>query len=281
MKSLKKPIPYCNWFITQKIFTQSFNAMINKPGIYVFVSVGITIMLLMLHNTIENINSGYVLILSEPFIVPLLLFSIFGSFFVSLMAGLSIAKDREEGLLESLFYGPINTLDYVIGKSLSFSVIFIVMVIIYSIVCLILATLANFVITKYFIAIICLSIAVTTSIVGLVILIATFMRSIRGTIFFALGVILLLSTLQFGEDILLNIVSSSAFLSLITIRDIFVRINHGLAWISPVAYFFSGYDAIFRNNHLLFFVYFFGSLAYGFVTNNIAAAHMQRKGILG
>ncbi len=108
-----------NWHISRLVAWYTFRDISRSFGTYVLLSLGWIGVYLSIGNTLKVIQQGYATVIREPLSLIVLGMLIVSSLFFSIIAGISVVRDREQGVVELLFYGPISHSEYVIGKFLA------------------------------------------------------------------------------------------------------------------------------------------------------------------
>ena len=101
-------------------------------GIYVAIALGLIVASFMIYTYVTGIMEYGMAVMPssktetryyselpqspEPMLVPLQWTVYIGAIYITLSASLSISRERDQGTLEVLFYGPVDSLSFVIAK---------------------------------------------------------------------------------------------------------------------------------------------------------------------
>jgi ABC-type transport system involved in multi-copper enzyme maturation permease subunit len=269
-----------NWKVVSLISNQTLRSLAFSPGAYAVLSLGLIITALMTRNTLGEINKGYLSVISEPFLSPVLVMCLLGGLFIGLVAGLSVAREWEMGTLETIFYGPVSHVDYLVGKFIAHLIGYTVLLVTFLIACVILGWSTNLIVSSYLISIAGLSITTAMGLVGLGLLLAAIMRTMRGTLLLFLGIILVIISLDVGQIILTSIVTSRNFVGLIILRDTVALINRVTTWFSPFSYLLKGSDAVLRQNNSEWLAYIGGGIVYSGITLSLSILLLRKRGVI-
>ncbi len=274
----RPPVP--DWHIVRLINMQALRGLIRSPSIYITLTLGLVGTLIALRNSLSIVNSNFLTVLFEPFIAPLLGMALLGSLFIALVASLSVAHERELGLLETLFYGPVRAREYLLGKHLAHLTAYVGMLAAFLMACLLLSWLTHFALSPLLLPIGGLAVADTFALIGLGILMATLTRTIRGTLFLFLSFVLGVLGIHAAQVILTGIVSSQSFTSLAVLRDTITALDRVVNWLSPAAYLLQGTDAAVRGSWWEVGWYVVAALFYGSSCQVLAVLRLQHTGVL-
>jgi len=249
-------------------------------GPYVLLTLAVAVTLLALRNTLQVISAGYLTVLFEPFVTPVVAVSVLVGLYLALVTGLGVARERELGTLETLFYGPITPRAYLLGKLLGAGLLYVVVIGLYLASCAALAMTARLVFSPSLFAVAALGLPATLALVCLSLVCAATTRTVRGTLLLFLGVAVVLGALQGGQTLLVSIVSDSRFLDLVALRDTMSLLSGALRWVSPFAYTMDGTQAVLRADITAWALDVALACAYTLVGLHIAAGVLGQKGVL-
>jgi ABC-type transport system involved in multi-copper enzyme maturation permease subunit len=95
---------------------REFKMTMGSASTYTVLGLALGLAGWMLSNDVALVRSNGLLVHVAPFRGPLLGALLVLSFFLAVSAVLSVARDRDRGTLEVLFYGPIDEMTYLAGK---------------------------------------------------------------------------------------------------------------------------------------------------------------------
>jgi ABC-type transport system involved in multi-copper enzyme maturation permease subunit len=176
---------------------------------------------------------------------------VLASTYLALSAAMSIAREREQGTLEVLFYGPIDDAAYVLGK-FSTPLLACVAVIVLDVVwAWLFAYLSNFLFSFDLVPVAWLALCSSATLIAFSLLVSAATRSARAamvTLLLAIGVV---GAIQMGYDLLAvfapppepNRVNPWLFM-----REVLDGLNRLTSWVSPYAYLNDGIESLVAND---------------------------------
>ena len=101
---------------TRRIAKQQARDSLLGWGIYITAAVSVAIAALLIFNSFRFVGESSLNILGQPFLLPLQTALSLAMLFVAIEATLAIARPREQGSLQILFFAPIDESILVGGK---------------------------------------------------------------------------------------------------------------------------------------------------------------------
>ena len=237
-----------SWNIINLIRIQTCDGLMISPSPYVILFLGLALTQVLLANSLKTVNDGYLSVLNEPFLLPLNSFCLLSGLSIALLATISISKEREQGLVETLYYGPVNPEHYLFGKLLAHLFAYGALISAYIVAALLFSKLTNLSFSPRLLLIAVFSIFTATAFISLGLFISAVVKKIRNAVLIFLGVILIFLALQLGEVLLTSIVVNNEIMGLVFLRDTLAGLNKVLDWLSPPFYLLSGSNAMMRQN---------------------------------
>lgn len=222
------------WRTIVRIATQQPRDSLFGWAIYLTAAVAVGIAGLLIFNSVRFVDESKLNILNQPFLLPLQATLTLAILFVAIDATLSIARPREQGALQVLFFAPIDEPILIGGNFLAGLLIYVLFVLLTVPILLILAWATNFVIPTQL-----LWAAISTVfVVGLTVAFSLFVSaaapSARAAVLILVAGILVLLGLQSGYSALLSIPPTSRFFdALLFIRTVLANLQTVLTWVSP------------------------------------------------
>jgi ABC-type transport system involved in multi-copper enzyme maturation permease subunit len=244
------------------------------------LALGLGAALLIVRNTLKVVSDGYLTVLSEPFVTPLVGVSLVGGLFLALLSALSVARERELGTLETLFYGPVSSREYVLAKQCGYLAGYVAMIAAFLLGLAMLALVTHLELSILVLPTTGISIALAASLIGLGLLDGALMRSSRDALLVFVGAVFLIAGLQLGQAILTSVVTSQSLIGLVPLRDALTVLNDSVGWMSPASYFVKGIEAAIQGNWLGWIVFTVAAALYGCLAGWLAAVALMRKGVL-
>ena len=98
-------------------------------GIYIVAFLSFIASSFILKNYLDSIQTDNILISADPLNYPLFVSVIIISFYLAILSAISISREKDQGTLEVLFYGPVSSFTYILGKYIKDILTYLVMVV--------------------------------------------------------------------------------------------------------------------------------------------------------
>lgn len=168
-------------------------------SLYIFTTVTVLASSLIILSYHGSIKEDGLLVTGSPLNFPFYLGVVVTGIYLSAAALISVARERESGTMEVLFYGPVDSVSYVAGKFLENLLSFVVIAVGFLTIFLILGTASNFGYFSHLVPRILLAFSYSASLVAIGIVIAITMNSVRTAILALAGLLLGLTAVQGGK----------------------------------------------------------------------------------
>ena len=269
------------WYTIRKIAEQQLRDTLFGWGVYMTTAVSVAIAALQIFNSVRFVGESSLNILAQPFLLPLQVALSLSMLFVAIEATLSIARPREQGSLQVLFFAPVDEPIWIGGNFLAGLLIYIFFVLLTLPILLLLAWVTNFVVPMQLIwaTIPTLFVIGVTTAFGL--FVSAAVPSARSAVLILVAFILILLGLQSAYTALLSIPPTSRFYdALLFIRTILVNLQTVLSWLSPFHMLDNVLTASLNND----WQGLIRQLGIAFITTAVwlltAVRMLQRKGVL-
>jgi ABC-type transport system involved in multi-copper enzyme maturation permease subunit len=261
------------------IARRDIKSTVNGLGIYVAASLAFLVAMLFVRSNLKGVTENGLMVMVNPLNYPLFIAVIIGATYLALTSTISVAKERDQGTLEVLFYGPVDSTTYIMAKFVEQLITFLGLIVVYIAVFFIISKMTNFGMDGSFLAMAGLSVLLAASIVAFGLLLSTISRSARTSV-----IVLLLLLLAFlAVDIVANILNSMSAkdmsVTLIYARVAVDMINRGLKWISPFAYLNRGIAAVGLRSAGRILSSIGASLLYTAILLALAIQFLDRRGV--
>lgn len=282
--NISRPMKRSNalrWQNIRRIATQQPRETIFSWGIYVTTAVSAGIAALLIFNAIRFVSESSLNIITQPFLLPLQTTLTLAILFVTTEATLSIARPREQGSLQILFFAPIDEATLIGGNFLAGLFVYILFVLLTLPVLLLLAWATHFVVPSQLLWAIIPTLFVVAVATAFGLFVSAAAPSARAAVLLLVAGILILLGLQSIYTALLNIPPTSRFYdALLFIRTLLLNLQTLLVWLSP----FHMLDVILTaaiNDDWLTLLKQLGIALVGTAVWLFAAVHiLQRRGVL-
>ena len=239
------------WLVCHK----DLRGLLLSPGTYFVVLLAGLAAHLFLNTLAQSIADSGLAVLSGTFNLPIYSVLFVTGLFLALASVTSISREREQGTLEVLFYGPIDAVAYIGGKLVSFGLAYLALLAIYLLCYALFAGVTGFAFAVPTWAVVGLSVPVVMHVVALGTFVSTATRRVRASLAWFLLILLVLLALQFSPDLLEMAPASNRFYPPLRLaRIVLERINLAFTWVSPFALLIKGTEAV-RRADVLQYVY--------------------------
>jgi ABC-type transport system involved in multi-copper enzyme maturation permease subunit len=268
------------WHATYLIHQRDRRAMIFGRGMYIVLSLSLLVAVFLLRNNLTFINENGLLVVSGAFNAPLFVVIILSSIYLALSSVTTIAREREHGTMEALFYGPIDSISYVLGKYLAQISTYVVMIVIYTLSFMLYAGLTNFTFSFSLSWIIVLSVLIASNFIAVGIFFSTLSSKVRTALLFFLSVVLVFLVIEVAHDFLSTIPLQTEYYNPLSFsQSVLAFLNQIVNWLSPLAYLNEGMEAVRRSSATAYLLIFSISTVYTLVFLGLSVVTLERKGV--
>ncbi len=250
-------------------------------GIYVVAFLSFIASSFILKNYLDSIQADDILISADPLNYPLFISVIIISFYLAILSAISISREKDQGTLEVLFYGPVSSLTYILGKYIKDILTYLVMVVFFLVYFWGVSLLTNLGFSYGLLKTILISIFSVSCIVSFGLFISSLTGKMRNSIIWLVGILALFLAVQVGQTILLGMLEENMSPVLTYLGDTLSVVSQGINWISPFSYLTRGIDSVYLDNTLLYGLNILYSLAYSAILLLLSIFILKRKGVKG
>lgn len=226
-------------------------------------------------NVVENGLESLPNPISWPFFLTVFL----ASTYLGLCSAIAISREREQGTLEVLFYGPVDSLSYVLGKYtqqiLTYGVVLAFSIINFFLI----SQFTNLGFSGQFFGLLVLSIFLASSMVAFGIFLSSVAkRTIAGVVLF-ISLVLFFVLFWGAHGFIMSLPGQNLSTLLVYTRLILDNLNMVVQWISPLAYFLRGMTAVGVGSVSQYLISIVSSLVYTAVLLGLAVNMFERRGV--
>jgi ABC-type transport system involved in multi-copper enzyme maturation permease subunit len=174
---------------------------------------------------------------SEIFRAPLAASLLVLALFLAVSAAVSVARDRESGTLEVLFYAPVDELSYVLGKMGGLLIAYLAALPVLLACLFLLALVTGFPMTPGVLAGLPLSLIPAAEIVSFGVLLSIGTDGVRSALLLLIGIVVLLFSVSISYRLVLLLPIADPSSPILPLRDGLAALNAFVRWVSPFAYF--------------------------------------------
>lgn len=227
---------------------RSSQSAFRQPGIYVVTAIALLIGAVLLHGALNFTERNAVSVFVQPFFAPVLAATTLISLYLALQAAFSMARERDLGTLEVLFYGPVNAAAFILGKFLAQVWVYIGMMLMVLVWTNLLTWLLNFAFSVPLVILLATSILSAAAVIAFGLLVAAFGGRTRSTLIYFVLVVALLVGAQIADVIASDVIPTPENATqndpLLVVRGALAAINDVLQWVSPYAQLQSAMNAL-------------------------------------
>jgi ABC-type transport system involved in multi-copper enzyme maturation permease subunit len=221
-------------------------------GPYIALTLGLAVAVVILRGHLDALSRNRLLILSDAFSLPFFVAATVAMLFLALSSAATVAREREQGTLEMLFYGPVDHLTYVLGKHTAQVGLYVPMAILIGGLFAIGSGLTGLRLNATLPLELLLSLAAAAAVVALGLLLSTLTRSVRAAFGLFAAVVLLFLAIRFGSEALTGIPVTNNYSPLLFLRDFAIALDRLVGYASPFAALENGIDALVRGDALAY-----------------------------
>ena len=248
-------------------------------GTYVTVAIGMLVTTFMLRGHLDALAHNHVLILADAFSLPFFVSATLAMLFLALTSAATVARERERGTLETLFYGPVDHIAYLLAKQVAHVAAYIPMVALVGVLYAAYASLTGFSLDGSYVLELVVSVATAAAVVALGLLLSTLTSSVRTAYALLAGLSVLFLTLHFGSDLLSSVRVVNNYSPLLFARNAVIVLDRVLQFVSPFSVLSDGVDAVVRSDPLDYLRALGLSLLQGGLLLAAATRTLGRRGV--
>jgi ABC-type transport system involved in multi-copper enzyme maturation permease subunit len=212
---------------------------------------------ILLINGMRFIETNLLMVEKQVLLVPVLTNGILISLYLALLAAIGFSRELDKGTLETLLYGPVNELTFIIGSFLAYLKVFTITLIITLIWSNLCVWILNLSFRLDVLGLLIASLFMTAELIALGLFSAAWGGKTRNAVIYLVLVILLLGGVQIADFIvsgLVQLTTSTASDPMIVVRDILASINGITRWFSPFALGLHSLELIIEQSYTQYFL---------------------------
>lgn len=276
----KASLWHYRWHAARLIQRRDLYAMLRGRGVYILLSLALLAAVLVLRNYLNFVDENGLLVNAGAFNFPLLAVVFLSAIFLALSSVASIARERDQGTMEALFYGPIDAIAYIGGTYLAQIITYLIMVLVYVVCFVIYAAFTNFALPVGLAWITLLSILVTSDVIAFGIFLSALSGRVRTAMLLFLSIMLVLIAIQFGQDILASVSLEERYYNpVLFLQNVLMGLNNVIGWLSPFSYLMRGMEAIRRGSSSLYILTSMTAVIFTVVFLALSVVTLERKGV--
>lgn len=250
-------------------------------GPYIAATISFLVSSFLIKNYLTTLKENDILISSDPLNFPLMGSLIVVSLYLAIFSTVSVSREKDQGTLEVLFYGPVSYGSFLLAKYLADILIFLFVVGFLILYFLALAVLTNLGLSWNLVEAIVLSIFSASCVISFSMFISSFTSKTRSSIIWLVTILFILLALEVSHSMLLRLPEESLSDLLIYLRDGLRIAIMGTEWISPFSILMKGMESIGLGNLGLYALNVLHAVVYTFLFLILSVVVMERKGVRG
>lgn len=224
------------------------------------LSVLILVSILSISLILKSVHVNSVLVSASPFTSVMIIFAMGLMLFLSLNVGFTLLREKEMGILEGVFQGPIEIVEYVFGKvfgNLSVSLVFGFG---FALTLFLVSMMTGLALAWELAWVFLLVLAGTFYFSSFGVLISCFSKNSRIFLIYFILINTLIGLFSLGVNWLYRVFSSENITFIYGIGKFVKSIETLFRWTTPNGLFFQGLDGLKNGNYLLYGVVFLLSI---------------------
>ncbi len=264
-------------------------------GIYIAIALGLCVASFLLYNYVGSIQENGVLVLPssftytrylggtipspEPMQVPLKWAVYIGAIYITLSASMAISRERDQGTLEVLFYGPVDSVSFVIAKFVEQILAFAVILFFYVLYFVFMSRVSNFALSMGFVKMLLLSLLLAGCMAAFGMFLSSLSRKVKTSVILFLVFTIIFISVPLVHSFLMAIPQDEVKGALSIARQTTSYLNTLVTWVSPFAYLDRGATAIELGSVAEFVKSLLFSLVYTIILTIGSIGIFNRKGV--
>ena len=221
---------------------REFQMTMRSSSTYAALGLALGLAGWMLSNDVALVRDNGLMVQAAPFRGPLLGALVVLSFFLAVSAVLSVARDRDRGTLEVLFYGPIDEATYLSGKLVGLLGAYLALMPMLLAGLVVLGIFTRFEIGLRLIAALVLSLIPAAGIVTIGLLLSALAKRVRSSILFFIAAVGLFVGAGVTYSFVSRIPIDDPASPILPLRDALGAVDTVLSRISPFTYLEQVFD---------------------------------------
>lgn len=251
-------------------------AALNGLPIYLMITLACLVAALLIKSYLDYVAANGTMVLANALHAPVLFAVLASNGVLCLAAAAGLAGERERGTLEVLFYGPVDSKAYIIGKLLGHLAVYVVVM-----VALLLFLLAASVLTGMWLDTSGLLLLVSSalpaaSMIALGLLLAALVGRQRAAVALTALLLILFVAVDFGNQF---VAAQPADTALGSAAGLVARISAVVGWISPFGYIWRAAESFSLQDTAGVLLSLGSALLYGALLTALAIVALTKRGV--
>lgn len=250
-------------------------------GFYIAIFISFLLSSFILRNFLQGIKENNIFISSYPLNLPLFVSVIVISFYLVIVSAISISREKEQGTLEVLFYGPVSSSCFLLGKYFTDMLLYLIIAGFFAVYFFGVSVLTNLGFTLTLGKALLLSLFLASCMVSFGLFISSLTGRVRNSILWLVGILVAFFAIWFFQNILFSIPPESFPSWLLYLQKTLSLTSQIVKWISPFSYLSRGMESISIGSMKLFLLNILYSIIYTAVLLTLSIYILKVKGVRG
>lgn len=264
----------------KSIARRDLSSILYGIGIYVVLSVVFLFASSVnVRDSLFQVSQNNLMVLSNPINRPLFMVIGLIAAYLGLTSAITISRERDLGTLEVLFYGPVDSVSYILAKYIQQMMVFLVTLALSFVFFWAVSVYTNLGFSKNLAGLLLLSLVMASSMVAFGIFLSSITRRMTVSVVLFLGLALFFLVFSIAHSIVMTMPGEKLSTALVYVRIVLDNMDKLVRWISPIAYLERGGMAIALGEPLQYLWSVLSSVAYTVVLLALATFAFNRKGV--
>ncbi|MCD6407080.1 ABC transporter permease subunit [Candidatus Aerophobetes bacterium] len=248
-------------------------------GLYIAIFISFLVSSFILKNFLQGIRENNIFISSYPLNFPLFTSVVIISLYLVIVSAISISREREQGTLEVLFYGPVSSFSFLMGKYITDMLLYFIILGFFAIYFLGVSLLTNLGFTIALVKAFVVSIFLASCVISFGLFISSLTGKVRSSIVWLIGILLAFLGIWFLQNIFLRIPSEALSSWMRYLQKTIGIIYHFVNWVSPFSYLSRGMESIWLGSLKPFLLNILYSVLYTVILLALSVHILRAKGV--
>ncbi len=269
------------WNAAQRIARQQARETIFGWGFYIAAAIALLIAIVLVYNSVQFVGDTALNVVHRPFFLPLQAVTTVALLFVTIEAALGVARPREQGSLQVLFFAPVDGVTFLTGNLLAGLIVYVFLLLLLLLPLALLAWVTNFIVPPALIWGLLPTVLIAAVTISFGLVISTIAPSGRAAVLILVAAMLALLVIQAGYAALLGLPPTSRFYdALLFMRLLLHSLQEILLYVSPFRLLDATLAAALRGDIVSLGRYLLVALSSMVVWMTIAIVAFRRRGVL-
>jgi ABC-type multidrug transport system ATPase subunit/ABC-type transport system involved in multi-copper enzyme maturation permease subunit len=236
------------WRTVWVIARRDLLSMLYSPGAYLVVALGMLATLPVIAGYLDAVERNHLLILADAFTLPFFVAATLAMLFLALASVATIARERDQGTLEVLFYGPVDAPAYVLAKHLAHLLVYLPIGVGLAVLMLAYAGMTGLRLPQAFVLELVLSVFTAAAVAAFGVCLSTLARGVRAGIGLLGALTVLFLAIRGASELLSGLTMTNTAGPLLLVRNVVLALDVAAGYVSPFSLFQRGVDALVRQD---------------------------------